>query len=63
MFEELDKINFAPVFKELQDMEAGMTTKVVKDKDGNPLNAVIVVDGTEECRDILEAINKVVDQW
>jgi hypothetical protein len=63
MFEELDKIDFTPVFKELQDMDAGMTMKVVRDMEGNPLSAIIVVDGTEECRDILNAVNSAAEEW
>ena len=49
--------------KELRELGAALLTETALDGDGNPLCAIIVVDGPEETAEILAAVKEVEDGW
>jgi hypothetical protein len=56
-------INVDGVFKDMEEINAGVTKFIIHDKDGRRSKALIFVNGVEEVEEIIEAIDCVEESW
>lgn len=50
-------------FKLMRESNAGVMKIIRRDKQGDPKGAVIFVDGIEEAKEILAAVEAIEDKW
>ena len=51
------------MFELAKETNAGVIKQIARDKEGLPLAAVIVTNGTEETQEILDAVEKIEKGW